>query len=372
MYLKNKISSCRRPVIAGLLVCLAGNAGAQLKQTYSHAVLQLKNRESINGYLRDDETRKLNYGISFKANLNDKPHLYTAAEVLAVHTDANTVYEQIHFRPDGDSTTVTALGHLLADGKAKLYEVNFADAPMYVIVNNGTAYPLQKDKPANGNANDELHHYQNYLNAALDGAPAAAGSLDEIPYTTASFIKQVVTYNQQQGNSIQLPPKPIRTPFVSFLVAGAGGVIKNGYENEMTGSISWRLYNPHISRTTALNIGVSFFRYRHLENYKINVRQTFTTLLYSMPMTVQQFFSPGRLRPYVFIGLNFSIIHTADDFGVRYNDRDFNRNYGLSMAGGAGIEWSVYKGLMIKGEWRFENYRHLIMPGIAYAIPLKK
>ena len=362
----------RHLLITGALLAIHYSASAQLPVTYTPTTLRLNTGETLGGFIRSEETSKLNYRVPFKKALTDKDvTYYTPQEVVAVHSADAGIYEQIAFRPDGDTVMVTALGRLLTAGKARLYEVSYKKDIMYVVANNSNTYPLQKDHLSLNNTDDEVYNYLNYLGASVADGPPATVPIAAVSFSSSSFISYISAYNKLHGGATEMPATSIKNRPTYFLIAGMSGMVKNSYENELFANVTWRTYYPRISRTTALNIGASFFRYRHIESYNINTRQTFTTLLYTLPVTVQQFFTAGHFRPYVFAGFNLSVIHTADDFGNSYDEHGFDKNFGFGIVAGGGIEWNIYQGLMLKGEWRYENYRHLIMPGLAYDIPVK-
>lgn len=256
MLLHKSLTAKKVLLAAGLLLSISYQSNAQLPVTYTHAVLQLKNGDTASGYLRNDEVGHLNYSVPFKRALTDTITLYTSTDVTSVQTDNKVVYEQITFCPDGDTVLVTVLGRLLASGKAKLYEVSYTKAAMYVVSNNGKTYPLQRDKLGQNGLADEVHNYLNYLSAAVADRPPTGLHPDDVPFARRSLLRYLTAYNTQYGNAVTMD-KSRELP-AHFILAGINGIVKNHYEDELWAHIAYRTYYPQISRTTAINIGFNF------------------------------------------------------------------------------------------------------------------
>lgn len=151
-------------------------------------------------------------------------------------------------------------------------------------------------------------------------------------------------------------------------MVSAGGMIKTRDENEYYIQAVYRTYFPKLSRSTSINIGLNYFRHRYSEMNasfpydKIN----YTSNLISLPLQVQQNILNKNIRPYFFAGVNASILKIVDENGNSQIQKGFQKSFGVGILYGAGIEVDIYKGLMVKSEYRYENYSHLILLGIGY------
>ena len=143
-------------------------------------------------------------------------------------------------------------------------------------------------------------------------------------------------------------------------------MIKNSQEKEISFQAIYRSYFPKISRSTSLNGGLNYFNYHYLDVNKYGYQKNFINTLISLPLQIQQNLLNKNIRPYVFAGLNLSYVKLVDDKGVTQLDKGLQRNIGVGMLYGAGIEADIFKGIMLKSEYRYENLPHLIMVGIGY------
>jgi opacity protein-like surface antigen len=65
--------------------------------------------------------------------------------------------------------------------------------------------------------------------------------------------------------------------------------------------------------------------------------------------------------------MNFSYYSKKDKNGKSLlEDSGLQSEFGLSFLFGAGIEIDLYKGLMLKSEYRHETFTQLILIGIGY------
>ena len=66
------------------------------------------------------------------------------------------------------------------------------------------------------------------------------------------------------------------------------------------------------------------------------------------------------------MGLNFSYLKVVDDMSHPLFDDGLHPNFRTGIVYGAGIEIDLYKGIMLKSEYRKEVFTHLILFGIGY------
>ena len=52
--------------------------------------------------------------------------------------------------------------------------------------------------------------------------------------------------------------------------------------------------------------------------------------------------------------------------GISRIEKGFQDNFGLGLLLAGGVKADIYKGLMLKVEYRHENYPHLVLAGVGY------
>jgi opacity protein-like surface antigen len=81
---------------------------------------------------------------------------------------------------------------------------------------------------------------------------------------------------------------------------------------------------------------------------------------------LQQNLFNKSFRPYVSAGLDLSYFKYTNNKGISQIGKGVQNNFGVGFLYSAGIEADLYKGLMLRGEYRYEVFSHLLMLGIAY------
>ncbi len=116
-------------------------------------------------------------------------------------------------------------------------------------------------------------------------------------------------YNNSLGSENKITI--VKKKLTHFIIASAGGMIKNSDEHEIYFQGIYRTYFPKISRSTSLNIGINYFNYKHSEitgNYYYSAMRSYKSTLISLPVQIQENFLNKNIRPYAFAGFNLSYL----------------------------------------------------------------
>ena len=190
--------------------------------------------------------------------------------------------------------------------------------------------------------------------------------MEKISFNEKDFRSIITQYNKSSGYENKIITD--KTKPIHFIIASAGGMIKNNDENEIFFQLNYRTYFPSVSRSTSLNIGLNYFIYKYAETgNSLNRNKIFyTSTLISLPLQIQKNILNKNIRPYAFAGLSVNYSKVTDDKNNAQIQSGFQKNFGIGLLYGAGIEVDIYKGLMLKSEYRYEIFSHLILFGIGY------
>lgn len=340
-------------------------AFSQLKDKFIKATILLQNGKIIEGFIHDDQIAVMNYNISFKAaETENKLTIYDTSNAKNITLENGEIYELIHYKGNFMTSEVSVLAKLIVRGKASLYQAFYKDDEIYIITNNGMSYPLQNDKLEQGASELTLYNYKLFLNNALFDAPVSKSKIENASFRDKDFISLVTDYNKAvnaENKIITSKRKPVH-----YIIASAGGMIRSSEEKEVSLQGIYRRYLPTLSHSASLNIGINYFNYHYRGLNKYNISKNLINTLISLPVQIQQNFLNKNVRPYAFAGFNFSYVKQVDDKGVTQLDKGLQQSIGVGMLYGTGIEADIYKGVMLKSEYRYENFAHLIMAGIGY------
>src|SRR5205085_10392091 len=100
-------------------------------------------------------------------------------------------------------------------------------------------------------------------------------------------------------------------------------------------------------------------------NSQLKTTETEYRNIFSVPFTVQYNLLPGRVKPYIEVGLSLvrSDVRYRQDY-LSY--KGHASKFGLGVVGAIGVEAYVTKRFMIKADWRYELYMHYPVIGVGY------
>lgn len=335
---------------------------AQLKETFIKGQLELGNGISYQGYFKREALKKIRKGVTFKKEFSDSVQYYAASDIKEAKFETGEIFRAISYLNVATQLEEIFLASLLVDGKVSLYETEFEDDFAYLLAKNGEYAWLQEDRIEDGSL--RRFYFRNKLAAFLTSDIISSSSFERIGFDEKELIEIVSLHNNQVSSKNIVVKKSVEN--MAYLIIGFSGMHKNNNNKEYNVSAVYRSYFPAISQSTSLNIGLSYY-------YNIYTRDEdkFKRQLYTLPLFIRQNILTKSIRPYIDVGLNLSYIEDRI-FGTNLSTipRGPQQNYGLGFLVGAGIEMDIFKQYQIKTEYKFENYGHLLMVGVARVIKL--
>jgi hypothetical protein len=344
-------------VLLYVTICLSINFSfSQLKENYEKGSIIQNNDEKIDGYIRIDDLSKLSTEICFKVTETDKNcTIYNTSQIKSISTENGRSFDLLTIKMDENEEEIKIFASLILKGTASLYKNVYKGTNFFVITNQNKNYVLQDDVLIQGDIEMTTHNFRRILNFATEGL---MNSNNTIKFDQKDFIKIVTKYNSLKGFDSKIVDTKEKR--VNFVIVNVGGGIKKD-ENEFFVQGNYRIYYPNISRSSSLNIGLNYFIYHYPALYNKKTTQTLT----SIPLSFQQNLLNKNFRPYLFGGFNLGFQKVVEN-GVSILPNGFQKNFGIGLLYGAGVEVDVYKGFMMKCEYRNEIYPHLILFGIGY------
>ena len=344
-------------IIFTFLTVLFSNA--QLKEKFDKGFIINKSKDTIEGYIKAADLSNFSSGICFKKNLEEKEcKTYGNNQILSFKTYTNDSFDLLDLKMDNRQNAVKIFAKLIfKEGGVSLYKSVHKSEIFYVILNNNEKYILQNDKLFTGENKLRTYNYKGILNFATEGF--VNNNNLKAKFDEDTFIDILVDYNLSKGKESNYVK--VKEKSTNFLIATAGlGFEKNS--SEYYGQLMYRKYLPKISRSTSFNIGINYFNNQYTSRNK-----DYTLSLFSVPIQIQQNFLNKNIRPYIFAGISLDYVQIKDDANVSVLTKGFQKNYGLNMLYGAGIEMDVFdEGIYIKIEYRKQGYTHPILFGIGY------
>ncbi|TZF82644.1 PorT family protein [Pedobacter sp. BS3] len=345
----------------------------QLKDNYIKSSILLKDNRVISGYIRQDELEKIRLGIYYKMLPTDNQRtFYHCTDLQQVSLENGRIYETVHciipVRTDSlTNDTVSILASLLLKGKASLYETSYKGKDAYILVTNGQSHWLQDDEIIDGQL--VRYHYQNILFSVLRHESITENDAERTSFNDKDLLRLVTRYNEAYHSPGKLIQADHRS--INYIIAGLGGMYLRDTRNEFYLQAVYRSYFPGNSKSTSLNIGLSYYRdvrKTDIDGYANDV--ILTRNLLTVPIFVQQNLLNRSVRPNIQAGLNLSHITENDNNNISFTQHGLQRNYGVGFLLGAGIEVDVLKHLLLKADYKYENFAHLALAGIAYKLQL--
>jgi hypothetical protein len=348
---------------------------AQLKKTFLKGTLTLADGSKKEGFVQLQDIATMNKGVEFKESLETAAFThYDTTQVLGLKTEDGDVFERIKVQLYDPFTEITTIAKVLSNGKASLYKIQVGLDMLYIVKTNDKQFVLQDDKinAGQGAAEATTFNFRNVMFAALAGGGITEEQAERLTFSESQFMNLVSKYNKAMGQESTV--KAIKPKNVSFVIPSAGFMTYGG-KTEYYGRLNFRLFTPKISTGTSFNTGIHFIQQKFTSTYTYATSQydvRYVKTVKSIPVYIQQNLLSGAFRPYIFCGLNFSIVTLDTDSDSFLVTSGLQTNRGIGFVGGAGLEVTVVKGLMVRAEFLHENYTHLVMGGIAYIIPVKK
>lgn len=348
-----------RRIILSLTICFSFiYAKAQLGDTFEKGSIVTIENVKIDGHIKTDDLSNLSSKICFKPTETDVKYIYyDTNQIKSFQTETGKTFDLLSFKINNNSESINVFASLILKGEISLYKTVYKSTTFYIIVTKDENYVLQNDELISGETKMIKYNYLGVINLATEGF--SSKNYQKIPFDEEDFIKIISEYNASKGyesKEVTYDEKNIHY----FIVNIGGGHKKD--ESELFFQAMYRIYYPKISRSTSLNLGLNYFNYQFPDVPNGNIKES----LISVPLQIQQNILNKNIRPYVFMGLNFSYLKIVDDKNNSLLKNGLQSNYGIGILYGAGIEIDLYKGIMLKSEFRQEVFTHLTLFGIGY------
>lgn len=341
-------------------VILNTNSFGQLKETFEKGFLVTIDNQKIDGYIKSEEFAIITKRICFKTEINSEKQIkYNTSQIKSFQTENGKIFELMTLKINNNETEISLFANLILKGKASLYKSNYNSDDFYIVENENNYYVLQNDKLLLGETTIRNYNFGGYLNIATEGLSDSKG---KITFNEANFVKIITEYNHLK-DSKSIPFSYKEAP-KRFFVLATGGSKKND-ENEFFAQGFYRIYYPKISKSTSINLGICFYNYQYKETY-YSLKKHYKSTLTSLPIQFQQNLLNKNFRPYFFGGISLDYKEITQDINTDVNENGFQKNYGIGILYGGGFELDLYKGIMLKSEYRYEIFKHLILFGIGY------
>ena len=366
-----------------LLILVNGSysVNAQITDDFIKGSIVLKNNETRNGFIRNDDFRRMNYKIKFKPTQeSNRVFVFDTASIKSIVMEDGEIYDLLRYMPKSAKDSISVLARLMIKGKASLYKVYYRGAVVFIISNNQKTYPVQDDEIPMNSTVVTQNYYIQYLKSAFEDYDDLMAEIDKMEFTESGIVQLVKKYNlhnQSENKIIKMVEKS-----KGFIVLNADGGITNQDNNLLSFEGTYRVYFPKISKSTSFNWGLkhSTKRYSDQEQFggisngipdpgyldtSVHYKQSY----WAIPFSVHENILNKRFRPYLFVGFTFfDFYKEVNTLYQEDNGAGFGNNYGVFFSWGGGIEADIYKGLLLRSEYRSENKRFTV--GIGYHFKL--
>lgn len=335
-------------------------ANSQLKESFEKGFIITKTGEKISGYIRKDDFKNKVNKICFKKILeNKKCKLYDTIQITSFKSGDDELYDLFEVEINNKSKKITLFAKKLLGGEISLYKGFYNGDTFYIVSKREENYILQKDKLVSGETKVTRYNYLGILNSATENFPIRTGATVE--FNQRSFIDIIGNYNKSKGANYEvIKTNDERQNF--WIITGGLGF--GNEESEFFFQFNNRLFFPKFSRNTSFSTGLNYYNYQYTDT---QLDTEVTQSLISIPFQIQHNFLNKNIRPYIVTGASLSFLSRNDEDGNSIiEETGFQSDFGLGFILGAGIELDLYKGLILKSEYRHETFTHLLLFGIGY------
>ena len=180
-YLLSMRTFLLRTFLVLLLLKLPALLFAQLTDEYIKGEIHLKNKEIKDGFIKNEDFRRMSYKIAFKQTQDQViATTYDTSSVQNFMMDDGEIFESLRYLPNSGKDSITSFARLILKGKASLYLVFYRTLPIYIVVNNNLTYPVQDDEMPINTGEMVQNFYKSYLKNALQDDEELSGTIDKI------------------------------------------------------------------------------------------------------------------------------------------------------------------------------------------------
>ncbi len=349
---------------------------AQLMDELLKGTITTTSGEEINGYVKTESLAKFKDRILLKKSLNEKDFkTFTPESITTLKLENGEKYESLSCKIPNSQDSVHIIARLMLQGDISVYETYKDSRSIYILLKKGKTYWLQDDILESGNIEMTKYRFRAVLYEAIRDSEVSTEKVERITFSDKGIISAITEYNNFKLSTNEFK-KSVKNS-ASFIIAGAKGMLLNSTNYEYSVDGYCRIYYPNISRSTSINLGISY-NYRNYSyviksqvNSNYNSSNEYTYNYFSLPMFFRQNILNKNIRPAIYGGINFYYLTATDINNKSLVGKGFQKEFGFGVAFGLGIEFDILKQFMIVGDFHRDTINHLATVGIGYKLSTK-
>ena len=351
----------RYPFLLSLLI-LCVSAASQ--ERFVKGYIILKNRDSLQGYLKNETDTRLSRGVEFRKDLNDTSENVTPLLINEFGFTDGNIYKVITYSDalDGNRQK-TEFAKFLVEGKNSLYAIAKNETyTFYLRDANDSSYFLYDDV-IRSTGLERRGNFRSILHFIATNCPAVQRRAESLSFGEVAVMNYVRDVNACLGDKQSMVHYKKVKSIIHFLLYG-GGIAYTDWSN-ITVQGQMRVVSPGISKQMSVVIGLY---YAHIVEFAFSYRTYsngyYKTDILCLPFQLQYNLTDTKFQPLAYCG--FSLAYKKNENPDLYNPKGILKNYGLALIGGIGIEYFPVKQLAIKADWRYELLMHPPTIGLAF------
>lgn len=333
------------------------------------------NGDTLKGYLEPIETKKISNTISYTLANSGQPQTFTTEDIKAFGYDVENTFERVYYTNLSDFRVNKLFAKSLSKGYYSLYTFWEKDIKYFIIKTpDDSCHFLYDDNMASSGFMHEKGNFKNQLLYFSISCNELKPSIDRLEYNESTLISYIAKLNKcvSPSTTNNVVYKKEKSQLSVYAYAG-GMALGNGHE--YTGRILGRLTVPSVDKNISLNFGVNYMDYQkttlgliYVNGYPGYRHETTSKTIFSIPLTIQYYFTNGFIKPYLDAGLTFDYIKNENTVDARYSKPTKETKFGPAFTAALGIEGYITKQLAIKADYRYELFVHYPTVGVAYFI----
>ncbi|WP_010135337.1 outer membrane beta-barrel protein [Ochrovirga pacifica] len=347
---------------------------AQLKETYEKATLYKKDGTIVKGFIRSEELPNLTKGFCFKkSTLDTKCTTYdTSSGINSFTTNKGkyfSLFKDLKINNNSETTSLFASQLIKSKDGMSLYKSFYNKRAIFILENpQKETFALQKDRLMHGDLQVTRYQFKGILHLAFKGK--LKKEIENLSFSEKSIARLIKKHNSILGFETVTVETKEKNIYQWIVNAGTGlGIVSD--LTEVYGQAFLRIYYPDINRNISLNLGLAYYHQNKKTTsynwYGKPLEDELITKMFSIPMQFQyNFFNTKLIRPYAFVGYNFSMVSIKDKSGISQIHNGFQKSYGFNFLFGYGIESNIKNGIYLKIEKRNEAGLHPFLFGLGY------
>ncbi|MGB4770357.1 MAG: hypothetical protein WBP58_02815 [Chitinophagaceae bacterium] len=334
---------------------------------YETAQIILTNGKKLNVEIKKDLDAKLSKGIEYRKNESSAVEQLKPQDIKSIVFESGQVWETVQYvNPLDSNKTSTVLGKYLVKGKYKLFSIPMYQSQHYLLSSpDGNQYYLYNDEIRPNGERLRMGNYVDGLAQMSTNCADLKGRAEKTTYGDKEMAKYVADLNRCVGFEPEVfYQKPVTE---TKLMVFGGGMFLGQDKFEGFGQFIVRFRKPELSRKVSLNTGLNLSYFRGQETDELyNLPYNSQIWYLSLPITVQYNFLEKKFQPFLNAGISMLYRQEKSSNPFIIDENSFKESIRPAFIISVGAEWYVSDQFFVKGEWRYEYYRHYPFVGIGY------